>query len=239
MISVCLATYNGERFIRQQLASILLQLMPDDELIISDDSSTDRTLDAINEFDDPRIRLFSEQTFHSPIFNFEFALMQSRGDIVVLSDQDDIWLPHKLSTVRDYFTVERARPCLIVMDAEVVDDWENVLFPSLLEKVSAGPGFWRNIFDNRYMGCNMAFSRDLLQKALPFPRRIPMHDMWLGQLCERVGKTEFLPVVTMKYRKHGKSLTDFKIKFQPVVQIMRRLFFLQGLISRLIGSDRW
>jgi len=233
-----MATYNGERFIRQQLESILAQLAPGDELVISDDSSTDGTLAAIGEYPDPRLRLFAEQIFHSPIFNFEFALKQALGDIIVLADQDDIWLPDKLPTVRSYFAAEHARPSLIVMDAEVVDELENVLYPSLLAKVNAGPGFWKNLLDNRYMGCSMAFSRDLLARALPFPRRIPMHDMWLGQLCERVGKTEFLPVVTMKYRKHGDSLTDFKIKFQPLVQLKRRLFILLSLVDRLVRCGR-
>lgn len=233
-----MATYNGERFIRQQLESILAQLAPDDELIISDDSSTDKTLAAIGDYPDPRLRLFAEQTFHSPIFNFEFALKQALGDIIVIADQDDIWLPDKLPTVRSYFAAEHVRPSLIVMDALVVDELENVLYPSLLDKLNAGPGFWKNLLDNRYMGCSMAFSRDLLARALPFPRRIPMHDMWLGQLCERVGKTEFLPVVTMKYRKHGDSLTDFKIKFQPLVQLKRRLFILLSLVDRLVRCGR-
>lgn len=233
-----MATYNGERFIRQQLESILAQLAQDDELVISDDSSTDGTLAAIGEYPDPRLRLFAEQTLHSPIFNFEFALKQALGDIIVLADQDDIWLPNKLEVVRDYFSRNTARPLLVVLDAMVVDEDEREIYPSVFKKLNAGPGFWKNLLDNRYMGCSMAFSRDLLARALPFPRRIPMHDMWLGQLCERVGKTEFLPVVTMKYRKHGDSLTDFKIKFQPLVQIKRRLFILQSLVVRLVRCGR-
>lgn len=235
-ISVCMATYNGEQFIRQQVVSILSQLGADDELVISDDSSVDGTLAALNEYKDPRIRLFTGQAFHSPVFNFEFALKQALGDIIVLADQDDIWLPNKLATVRNCFEKEHSRPYLLVMDAEVVDEQEKMIFPSLLDKLRAGPGFWKNLYDNRYPGCNLAFSRDLLEKALPFPQGIPMHDIWLGQLCERIGKTEFLPFITMKYRKHGDSLTSFKIKFQPLLQIRRRLFLIFALIGRWIGS---
>ena len=227
-----MATYNGERFIRRQVESILPQLADDDELVISDDSSTDGTLDAIREYDDPRIRLVTGQEFHNPAFNFEFALKQARGDIFVLADQDDVWFPDKLKIVRENFAREQIRPYLIVMDALVVDQDEKKICPSVFEKLKAGPGFWKNLFDNRYLGCSMAFSRDLLEHALPFPRRIPMHDIWLGQLCERVGKTAFIPIVTMKYRKHGASLTDFTIEFRPLLQIKRRIILAWNLICR-------
>lgn len=236
MISVCMATYNGERFIRRQLETILSQLAPEDELVISDDSSTDSTLAIIREYVTPSVRVFAGQSFRSPVLNFEFALRQSRGDIIVLADQDDVWLENKLTVVRDYFAREGARPALIVMDAAVVDEAERVVYPSVLAKLNAGPGFWKNLYDNRYLGCCMAFSRDLLVRALPFPKNIPMHDIWLGQLCERIGTTAFIPVVTMKYRKHGSSLTDFTITFQPFLQIKRRLILAWSLICR---SYRW
>ena len=227
-----MATYNGERFIRQQLESILPQLSPDDELVISDDSSSDGTVGVIKEFHDPRIRLFEGQSFRNPVLNFEFALMQAKGEIILLADQDDIWLPNKLDVVRNAFAGEKGRPFLVVLDAVVVDEDEQELFPSVLQKLSAGRGFWKNLYDNRYLGCCMAFSRDLLTRALPFPRNIPMHDMWLGQLCERIGTTQFVPVVTMQYRKHSASLTEFKIRFRPVIQIRRRLILAWNLLQR-------
>jgi len=91
-ISVCMATRNGGRYLRQQLASILTQPGPTDEVIISDDSSTDDTLAIINSMADPRIRLFTNNTFYSPIFNFENALKQATGEIIVLADQACILL---------------------------------------------------------------------------------------------------------------------------------------------------
>jgi glycosyltransferase involved in cell wall biosynthesis len=232
-----MATYNGERFVHHQIETILPQLGPTDELVIADDSSTDGTPLILAAFAaaDPRIQLFSGNTFNSPIFNFEFALQQARGEIIVLADQDDVWLPHKLATVRDCFARQPARPYLIVLDAQVVNEAGEELYPSVLAKLNAGPGFWKNLYDNRYLGCCMAFSRDLLDWALPFPRRIPMHDMWLGQLCERIGTTEFLPVVTMQYRKHEASLTEFRIRFMPWLQIKRRWFLLYYLLRRAGG----
>lgn len=232
MISVCMATYNGERFIRQQIESILSQLSPDDELVISDDSSADATVSIIKEFNDPRIRLFEGQSFRNPVLNFEYALRQTRGEIILLSDQDDIWLPNKLDVVRGIFADSAARPLLVVLDAAVVDENEREIFPSVLQKLKAGRGFWKNLYDNRYLGCCTAFSRDLLERALPFPRNIPMHDIWLGQLCERIGSTQFVPVVTMKYRKHSESMTEFKIRFKPLIQIRRRLILAWNLLHR-------
>lgn len=238
MISVCMATYNGERFLRRQLETILSQLADGDELVVSDDSSTDGTPAILRAFAavDTRIQLFTGNTFKSPVFNFEFALSQARGDILVLADQDDVWLPHKLATVRELFARESRRPFLVVLDAEVVDDREALLHPSVLQRLNAGPGFWKNLFDNRYLGCCMAFSRDLLDRALPFPRLIPMHDMWLGQLCERIGVTAFVPEVTMQYRKHGSSMTSFTIRFRPWLQIKRRFVLAWNLLCRSYPS---
>jgi glycosyltransferase involved in cell wall biosynthesis len=227
-----MASYNGARYIRQQLESILPQLSLDDELVISDDSSADATVSIINAFNDPRIRLFEAQSFRNPALNFEFALQQAQGEIIVLSDQDDLWLPNKLAVIRGIFSEKSMRPLLVVLDATVVDEDEREIYPSVLAKLNAGPGFWKNLYDNRYLGCCMAFSRDLLERALPFPARIPMHDIWLGQLCERIGTTEFVPVVTMLYRKHSASMTEFTIKFRPWLQIKRRAVLAWYLMCR-------
>ncbi|MEO5643505.1 MAG: glycosyltransferase, partial [Bacteroidia bacterium] len=95
-ISVCLATYNGEKYIGEQLQSILIQLSQHDEVIISDDSSSDRTIDIVQAFGDSRIIILHGQTFRSPIRNFENALSHAGGQYIFLADQDDVWLPEKV-----------------------------------------------------------------------------------------------------------------------------------------------
>lgn len=237
-ISVCMATRDGGKFIRQQLATILGQLGPGDEVIISDDSSRDDTVEIIRSFHDPRIRLFEGREFFNPIFNFEFALSQAAGEIVVLADQDDIWLDNKVATIRERFADVQARPLLIVMDGIVVDDGDRELHPSIFGKINAGPGVLKNLYDNTYLGCSIAFSRDLLRIALPFPARIPMHDMWLGLLCNIHGRVEFVPVKTLRYRKHAASLTDFRRQFKPLLQIRRRLGLAWCLLTRSIARKR-
>ena len=231
-ISVCMATRNGARFICRQLESILAQLAPDDEVVISDDSSTDDTIAIIRSFADPRIRLLENNTFYSPIFNIENALQQARGDIIVLSDQDDIWLDNRISVVKERFRQKRAPVYLMALDGSVIDEHDNVTVESIFAKIKAAPGLTKNIYNNTYMGCCLAFSRELLEIALPFPRLIPMHDMWLGLLAEIFGKVEFVPEKTILYRKHTASLTDFRIQFLPISQIKRRWFLAYNLAKR-------
>lgn len=96
MISVCIATYQGEKYIREQLASILCQLDDADEIIVSDDGSTDRTLDIIRQMADHRIKIVEGPHRHSPTLNFERALQEARGDYIFLADQDDVWKPDKV-----------------------------------------------------------------------------------------------------------------------------------------------
>ena len=98
MISVCMATFNGEKYIKEQIESILSQISLSDELVISDDKSTDNTLDIIRDFNDPRIKLYIHEKDHGFVRNFENALTKSNGDIIFLSDQDDIWMPDKVNT---------------------------------------------------------------------------------------------------------------------------------------------
>lgn len=234
-ISVCMATRNGGRFIRRQLESILGQLSPDDEVVVSDDSSTDKTVDIIKEFHDPRILLSEGNTFFSPVFNFENALKRATGDIIVLADQDDVWLENRVALIRGRFAAPPHRCYLIAMDGFVVDEEERVVGASIFERIHAGKGFLKNLYNNRYVGCCLAFSRGLLEIALPFPRRIPMHDMWLGQLCELVGETEFVAEKTILYRRHGESLTEFRPRFAPLLQVGRRLILAFYLLNRSVS----
>ena len=96
----------------------------------------------------------------------------------------------------------------------------------------------KNIFNNTYVGCCMAFSRPLLDIALPFPQRIPMHDMWIGLLAELFGTVEFVNVKTMYYRRHAASATDLRFRLQPVLQIKWRLFLTYYLGKRFFSRKR-
>jgi glycosyltransferase involved in cell wall biosynthesis len=197
-ISVCMATYNGEPYIKDQLSSIVPQLGPKDELIISDDNSTDNTIDIIKNFKDPRIKLF-RNNFGSPIFNFEFALGMCEGDFIFLSDQDDLWEPDKVKTVSELLK----KYDLVVTDCRVIDYQGAVTHDSFYDLRGSGKGLLKNFCKNSYLGCCMAMKRQIVKKSLPFPKRIPMHDIWIGMIGELFGSTFFCSQKLVKYRRHG------------------------------------
>ncbi|HEY3309667.1 MAG TPA: glycosyltransferase [Desulfuromonadaceae bacterium] len=229
-----MATRNGEKFIARQLATILPQLGPEDELVISDDTSTDATVAVIKGFSDPRVHLYEGNTFFSTIFNFENALRKATGDIIILADQDDVWLENKVLIIQERFAQQTAPVYLVMLDGCVIDGDERAIAPSIFGKTNAGKGMLKNIYDNTYMGCCLAFSRDLLEIALPFPRQIPMHDMWLGLLAEIFGEVDFVAEKTICYRKHAMSQTNFKRCLIPITQMKRRLFLMYHLVKRWV-----
>lgn len=230
-----MATRNGEKYLLKQLESILVQMNHDDEVIISDDSSTDRTVEVIINLKDSRIRLLENNTYHNPIFNFENALRQARGEIIALSDQDDIWLDSKIAVIRREFKSHHAGIKLIVLDGLIVDENENILYDSIFDKMRSGRGLIKNIYANTYMGCCMAFSRDLLKIALPFPATIPMHDMWLGQLAELFGSTSFVREKTIKYRRHHTTSTSLDRQREIGLQLLRRYHLTSSIMKRFLS----
>ena len=203
-VSVCMATYNGARFIGEQLRSILCQLDDDDEVIISDDGSTDGTVAILRAFADSRIRIL-ERGGHrkDPVNNFGNALENARFSIVFLADQDDLWAVHKVKTVVRLLE----KYDLIVTDCSLIDEHGSILAASFFEQHGSRPGFWSNLIKNSYLGCCMAFRRSLLEKALPLPANIPMHDIWLGMLVEWYGTPHFYPEPLVAYRRHGTNAT--------------------------------
>jgi glycosyltransferase involved in cell wall biosynthesis len=199
MISVCMTTCNGEKYIQEQLVSILCQLGADDELIISDDGSTDRTLEIIQRYQEPRIKILHNTKRHHVIGNFENALQQAGGDYIFLADQDDVWAPDKVSVV----LAALATTDFVVSDCTVVDPDLTCMIPSFFQHNRSQRGFWKNLYHNSYIGCCMAFRKEVLPMCLPFPRHIPMHDIWLGFVAELFFRSRFIPQRLVLYRRHG------------------------------------
>lgn len=200
MISVCMAAKNGARFIGYQLDSILPQLNDEDEIIISDDHSTDNTIKVAEQYSDDRIR-FIENPKIGIVSNFENSLMSSRGDIIFLADQDDVWMPNKIEQTLPYFQEYD----LVISDCTIVDDKLDSVHDSFFDYNSSRKGVIRNLFRNSYMGCCMAFKRSLLNKALPFPSGLIMHDQWLGLMAELSGRVFFNPDKLVLHRRHNQN----------------------------------
>jgi len=203
MISVLLAAYCGEDFIAEQIASILPQLEDGDELLVSDDSPEGHTAtrDAVLAFDDPRI-CYVAGPRRGVIKNVAFLLGQARGGILVLCDQDDVWLPGKLAKLRAAGGCH-ATPTVWVHAAKIVDE----ALRETGQVAVARPGLLRNLLKNSYTGCCMAFTRELLPCVQPFPADIPMHDWWIGLRAERFGRVCVLDEPLILWRRHRGTQT--------------------------------
>ena len=198
MTSVCMATFNGELYVENQIDSVLSQIGRGDELVISDDGSTDRTKELIRSFGDSRVHFVGGPPVRSPSQNLERALTSARGDIVILCDQDDVWLPGRV----DAAVALHEHSDVVLVDCRLIDAEGRVLVPSVFERFASRPGLFWNLYRNRYIGCCMSVRRSFLEVALPFPRSIPMHDSWIGILGELVGSVTFHPEPLVLYRQH-------------------------------------
>jgi len=232
MISVCIATYNGEHYLRQQLDSILAQIGKEDEVVISDDSSTDGTLALIESYHDARIRVLHHDpslmttTFplDRPTHNFENALRHAKGDILFLADQDDVWIEGKVETM----LAELQDADLAIHDCIVVDDnMEDVIHPSYFNYIGIHQGVWKNWVKATYLGCCMAMRKEVVLRALPFPKTMAGHDLWLGIIADRYFTTKIVRKKLIRYRKHTSSKTTsggkskntlwFKIRYRMTI----------------------
>ena len=226
-ISVCLASYNGEKYIRAQLESILSQLPEDGELIVSDDGSKDSTPEIVSSFKDERIK-FVAGPQKGVVKNFEHLISVAEGDIIFLSDQDDVWEGNKLEKVLKCF---EGSSCLCVLhDAEVTDANLETVIPSFFVWRGVHHGVINNILKNSYTGCCMAFRKELKKSILPFPENIEMHDWWIGLVSEKLRASCFLEEKLIKYRRHGEntnSLEGYPLKRK----IENRITFIKAVIG--------
>lgn len=227
-ISVAMATYNGEKYIREQLESILKQLNEDDEIIISDDGSTDNTINIIKSFEDKRIKIFDGPR-NGVKQNFANAIYNCTGKYIFLSDQDDIWCDNKVNIVLKNFEKEK---CMCIVHDCIVFDSSNddIIYDSFYKYRNSGSGIIKNIWKNTYIGCCMAIDARMKNTILPIPNNIEMHDQWIGLLCEKEGKSLFINDKLINYRRHGNNLSKFehhnllKMVYNRIILVWRYLY---------------
>lgn len=206
-VSVAMATYNGEKYIKEQIKTILNNLDDKDELVISDDGSSDMTIEIINKINDKRIKLL-EGPRKGLKKNFENAIKNTTGDVIFLSDQDDIWMENKVEKVLECFNNNNY--ILIQHDAVVVDENDKVIYESFAEHRKVKTGVIKNLIKNSYHGCCIAFRKELIKEILPIPDNVYLHDEWIGIVAELNGKTYFLDEKLIKYRRHSENTSSFK-----------------------------
>ncbi|HWO39233.1 MAG TPA: glycosyltransferase [Candidatus Acidoferrum sp.] len=236
-ISVCMAARNGEKFIGEQVDSVLRQLRSGDELIIVDDASEDRTRDLVTDFHDDRLFLIRHECRQGIVRTFEHAIRSASGDIIFLCDQDDVWPANKVSRVTKVF-FEHPEVPLVVTNLKVIDEDGRM---SADQKAGNRRPFdarlLPNLFANRFQGSTMAFRSSLIQEVLPFPQGCHvLHDAWIG-LRNTVagGQCYYLNEDLLLYRRH---LQNASHRLNIVQQILKRSRLILALALRQL-RDKW
>lgn len=233
-ISVCMATYNGSKYIEKQILSILNQLKNEDELIIVDDGSKDHTVKIIENFADSRIVIIKNEVNQGVINTFEKSLQAATGELIFLSDQDDIWLPNKVDKITAIFK-NYPHITLIHHDAQIINKQDQVISES---RFQSKPLFliklMPTLIKNNYMGCTMAFQKKILSKILPFPEDIPMHDIWIGLINELYGNIFYIKESLIQRRVHDTNFTPGLSPESKKSSLIQKIKWRLSLVKNLL-----
>jgi glycosyltransferase involved in cell wall biosynthesis len=234
-ISVALATYNGEKYLRLQLDSIIKQLENHDEIIICDDGSIDETKSIIRKimFSDKRIKFFQNDHL-GYVSNFESAIMKCSNDIILLSDQDDLWEDNKVEKIRNILSDDNCNAELILHNASCFKNKYNIE-KKLINNMKHG--FYTNIYKSCYWGCCMAFTRKFTKEFLPFPSNLTAHDQWIGLVGEYKRVSLFLNEPLIKHRIHSSNVSK-KLSFVKKISFRLNIIysFIKYIYSKKIKS---
>lgn len=209
-ITVCMAAYNGENYIEKQLQSILSQIGLDDNVIIVNDCSTDQTLEIVHQIKDPRITVVNNEVNIGVIKSFEKSIAHASGEIIFLSDQDDIWISGKVDEIVNVFKKNKD-VTIIATDAMFIDEQGKVIGESFFTTMGKFRSGWlQTLIKNRYLGCTLAFRKEMTEYILPFPDNIPIHDTWIGMVNDIYGKSYYIDKPLIQYRRHSSNVTSMK-----------------------------
>lgn len=233
-----MASYNGAAYIREQIDSILCQLSAEDELLISDDGSDDGTPEIVLSYHDPRIRLiFNNPENKGVTHNFENALSAAWGDYIFLSDQDDVWLPGKIAEMTACLQENHCQcvTCNCSMTDAQLHELKNPYFDW---GIRGRRSFLANLIHNSWQGCCMAFDRQVLELALPFPKGLVVHDSWIGLLAQLKYRCGWLADRSLvMFRRHEDTVTfaGRKSTLSLAFKIRYRLHLLWHVLIRTVG----
>lgn len=237
MISVCIATYNGGKYIRQQIESILPQIGLEDEIVISDDGSTDNTHAVIESFQCSQIRLLKHSERLGYIGNFERCLNHSKGDIIFLCDQDDIWLPNKVSLCLQALN----HSDLVVTNARILKEDGRISEDTYFDMRKSYKSFWGNILKFGYLGCCMCFKKSILLQALPFPpnRQLCTHDNWLYIVGAAFYDVSRIDTPCIYYRRHSSNASGggFAKPTNFIFKLSYRLYLMYHILLRKLRCN--
>lgn len=232
-VDILLATYNGQKYIREQIDSILNQTYKEFRLLISDDGSTDGTREILNEYKskDNRIEVFMQEKNLGVVKNFEFLLGKVEAKYYMFSDQDDIWKESKIE--KSLNKIEEGFD-LVYSDLEVVDENLNVTYSSywklkgIYNKVKKYNNFEALYLNNFITGCTVISKKELINSFMPLPNtsKFVLHDYWISLIISQEGKIAYIEESLIKYRQHKNNKVGSKKKSDELKTIdeIRSLF---------------
>lgn len=247
MIDILMSTFNGGKYLKPQIDSILDQSFGEFRLIIRDDGSTDDTTSILEEYAgrDGRVHLAVDQCGNMGARrSFMRLLENSRSEYFMFADQDDVWLPEKISKSRDSLLRMAAdlgndKPLLVFTDLKVADENLEIFAPSLWRYQKLDPRIssdWRRLLaQNVVTGCTIMGNRMAAEAAIPFTLPYMIHDHWIAVNAAKSGRIAFLTEPTVIYRQHASNVEggrrfDFRyaLKKLPALAAKPREFRLSA-----------
>lgn len=224
--SICMATFNGEKFLKEQLNSILEQLSDSDEIVIVDDCSTDSTISIISGMNDKRIRLYRNSNNMGHVYSFGKSISLSTKEYVFLSDQDDIWVyGRRAQMIHDIVSSDAL---LVTTNFELFFGNERKGSKSNLKNIDSNH-FKRNILGiflgrRAYFGCTMAFKSELKKIILPIPRIVESHDHWIALASNLLKRNVHDEKTSLIRRIHENNVTKQNRSFYNKIKTRYVLF---------------
>lgn len=229
-ISVCMATYNGALFVKDQISSILNQLNANDELIIVDDCSLDNTFEVLESISDERIFLVRNKKNMGVNQSFSKSISLTTGDFIFLSDQDDIWLEGRVKIMLNHLI--NSNVDLLTSNFTWIDQIGQPIFVKFdgVNSLSSKK-YFKNIFDifigkTNYFGCAMLFTKNLKENIVPIPLYIESHDLWIAKIGNLFRSQVHLDNSTFLKRLHGNNTTSTTSNRNLISKLYSRLIFL-------------
>lgn len=222
MVTILLAVYNGEKYLKEQIESLLNQTVNDIKIVIRDDDSSDNSVAIINEFCSrfpDKISIITGKPTGSAKQNFAKLLSSCDDDYIMFCDQDDVWNPDKveqsLKTMKDTEAGNKDLPVLIHTNLSVVDEKLNVISNSFFDfqKINYVMPLPQLLVQNNVTGCTVMINRALKNKCGDIPSECIMHDWWLALVATSFGRLECIREATMRYRQHAGNQVGAKASY--------------------------
>lgn len=231
--SVCIASYNGSKYILDQLKTILDELDVTDEVIIVDDASTDDTINVIKSINDNRVQLYINEINHGHVYSFSRAISLAKNDFIFLSDQDDLWIKGRRDAM---LKVLIDSECLLVSSnfktfEQNPKECKSIKNPLKSKDSKAN---FRNILGlfagkRNYFGCAMAFHKDIVNLILPIPSYVEAHDWWIAIAGNILKSNIHFEESTLLHRIHTNNVT--KSNRNLSAKIKTRTIFILTIFS--------